>query len=98
MARLKATALQPGNVSGKDHKTGFGMVNPVAALTAVLPSEAPGYKPQQPKELVTSPTPPRGIDWPPVIVALSGIGAGGALLALTLFIRNSVNRRRSSTI
>lgn len=94
MARLKATALQPGNVSGKDHKTGYGMVNPVAALTAVLPSEAKGYTKPQPKDIIISPTPPRGIDWPPVIVALSGIGIGGVLLALTVFIRNSANRRR----
>jgi membrane-anchored mycosin MYCP len=94
MARLKATALHPGNVSGKDNKVGYGMVNPVAALTAVLPSEAKGFQKPQPKELDTHVTPPPGLDWPPIIVALSGIGIGGALLMLTLFVRNSLNRRR----
>ncbi|GGU63391.1 type VII secretion-associated serine protease mycosin [Lentzea flava] len=94
MNRLKATALHPGNVSGKDNKVGYGMINPVAALTAVLPSEANGFQKPQPKEMTTSVTPPPGIDWPPIIVALSGIGLGGALLMLTLFVRNSLNRKR----
>ncbi len=94
MDRLKATALHPGNVSGRDHKTGFGMVNPVAALTAVLPAESAGFRKDQPEELTTSVNPPPGLDWPPIIVALSGIGVGGALLMLTLIIRNSLNRRR----
>ncbi|MEU3650526.1 type VII secretion-associated serine protease mycosin [Lentzea sp. NPDC034063] len=97
MERLKATALHPGGVTGKDNKAGFGMINPVAALTAVLPAEAAGFKAQEPKELTTSVTPPQGLDWPPIIVALSGIGAGGILLALTLFVRNSLNRKRRST-
>ncbi|MFD4644090.1 type VII secretion-associated serine protease mycosin [Lentzea sp. NPDC058436] len=96
MERLKSTALHPGGLTGKDNKTGFGMVNPMAALTAVLPAEAAGFKPQQPREINTSVTPPPGLDWPPIIVALSGIGVGGLLLALTLFIRNSLNRKRGS--
>ncbi|KJK52692.1 hypothetical protein UK23_03265 [Lentzea aerocolonigenes] len=94
MNRLKATALNPGNVSGKDNKVGYGMINPVAALTAVLPAEAKGFQKPEPKEMNTTVTPPPGIDWPPIIVALSGIGLGVALLMLTLFVRNSVNRRR----
>lgn len=98
MDRLKATALHPGNVSGRDNKVGFGMVNPVAALTAVLPAEAAGFKPPQPKEMNTAVTPPPGLDWPPIIVALSGIGVGAALLMLTLFVRNSLNRKRTRQV
>ncbi|GHH35056.1 type VII secretion-associated serine protease [Lentzea cavernae] len=94
MNRLTATALHPGNVSGRDHKTGFGMVNPVAALTAVLPAESPGYQPPHPRELVTTVTPPPGLDEPPIIVALSGISIGFGLLMLTLLVRNAINRRR----
>ncbi|HEX7305474.1 type VII secretion-associated serine protease mycosin, partial [Lentzea sp.] len=94
MNRLKATALHPGNTTGKDNKTGFGMVNPVAALTAVLPAESPGFQPAPPRELTTSVTPPPGLDWPPIVVALSGIGIGGLALALTLAVRNAVIRRR----
>ncbi|MCR3746400.1 type VII secretion-associated serine protease mycosin [Lentzea californiensis] len=98
MERLKVTALHPGNVSGKDNKVGFGMVNPVAALTAVLPAEAAGFKASDPKEMNTSVTPPQGLDWPPIIVALSGIGVGGALLMLTLVVRNSLNRKRRQPV
>lgn len=94
MDRLKATALHPGGVTGKDHKIGHGMVNPVAALTAVLPAEAAGFQPDRPKDLVTSVSPPPGLDWPPIIVALGGIGTGGALLVLTMIVRNTINRRR----
>jgi len=97
MDRLKATALHPGNVSGKDNKVGFGMINPVAALTAVLPAEAPGFQKPEPKAMNTAVTPPQGLDWPPIIVALGGIGLGGALLMLTLFIRNSLNRKRGKS-
>ncbi|SMC66657.1 type VII secretion-associated serine protease mycosin [Lentzea albidocapillata] len=94
MDRIKATALHPGNVSGKDNKIGFGMINPVAALTAVLPGESKGFQKEQSKEMNTAVTPPPGLDWPPIIVALSGIGAGGGLLLLTLIVRNSLNRKR----
>ncbi|MET9227880.1 type VII secretion-associated serine protease mycosin [Lentzea sp. NPDC003310] len=96
MARLKATALHPGNVSGRDHKTGFGMVNPVAALTAVLPAEAAGFEPPRPRDADTVVTAPPGLDWPPIVVALSGVGIGIALLLLTLVVRNSVTRRGSA--
>ncbi|WP_434452839.1 type VII secretion-associated serine protease mycosin [Lentzea sp. E54] len=97
MDRLKATALHPGGVTGKDNKVGFGMINPVAALTAVLPAESAGFSEEEPREINTSVTPPPGLDWPPIIVALSGIGVGGALLMLTLLVRNSINRRREKT-
>ena len=72
-------------------------VNPVAALTAVLPAEAPGFQKPEPKAMNTAVTPPQGLDWPPIIVALGGIGVGGALLMLTLFIRNSLNRKRGKS-
>ncbi|WP_439657550.1 type VII secretion-associated serine protease mycosin [Lentzea sp. HUAS TT2] len=94
MDRLKATALHPGNTSGRDHRIGYGMVNPVAALTAVLPSESTGFSSPPPRDLVTTISAPPDRDWPPIIAALSGISIGFGLLMLTLLVLNSINRRR----
>ncbi|USX55646.1 type VII secretion-associated serine protease mycosin [Lentzea sp. HUAS12] len=98
MDRLKATALHPGNVSGRDHRVGFGMVNPVAALTAVLPAESAGFPSPRQREILTTVTPPPGRDWPPVVVALSGVGIGFGLLMLTLLVLNSIERRRRAKL
>ncbi|WP_447004495.1 type VII secretion-associated serine protease mycosin [Saccharothrix isguenensis] len=95
MDRIKATAQHPGNPSGRDHKVGYGIVNPVAALTAELPSEREGAKPVSPKQLMTTLDPLDPPNNAPMIVALSGTGAGVGLLLLTLFIVHTVNRNRA---
>ncbi len=94
MDRIKATAQHPGNPGGRDHKVGAGMINPVAALTAELPSEK-GGKPAEPTQLMTNLDPLNPPDHTPLIVALSGTGAGVTLLLLTLFIVHTVNRNRA---
>ncbi|WP_367134877.1 type VII secretion-associated serine protease mycosin [Saccharothrix sp. HUAS TT1] len=95
MDRVKATAQHPGNPLGRDHKVGYGMINPVAALTAELPSERPGAKPVTPAPLMTDLGPLNPPSDTPMIVALSGTGAGVGLLLLTLFIVHTVNRNRA---
>ncbi|QFZ24872.1 type VII secretion-associated serine protease mycosin [Saccharothrix syringae] len=95
MDRIKATAQHPGNPTGRDRKVGFGMVNPVAALTAELPMERPGAKPAAPEQVMTSLDPLNPPDRTPMVVALSGTGAGVGLLLLTLFIVHTVNRNRA---
>jgi len=94
MDRVKATAQHPGNPSGRDHKVGAGMINPVAALTAELPSEQ-GAKAAPPTQLMTDLGPLNPPDRTPLIVAMSGTGAGVGLLLLTLFIVHTVNRNRA---
>ncbi|WP_285743207.1 type VII secretion-associated serine protease mycosin [Lentzea sp. NBRC 105346] len=94
MARLKATAQHPGNIDGRDHKVGHGMVNPVAALTAVIPAEQPGAVPVRPAPMITVVNAPPAKDWEPILWALGGSGAGFVLLLLTLFVMHTVNRRR----
>ncbi|RKT57723.1 type VII secretion-associated serine protease mycosin [Saccharothrix australiensis] len=94
MERVKATAQHPGNPGGRDHKVGAGMVNPVAALTAELPSEQ-GAQASAPPQLMTNLDPLNPPDHTPLIVALSGTGAGVGLLLLTLFIVHTVNRNRA---
>ncbi|NUT46881.1 MAG: type VII secretion-associated serine protease mycosin [Saccharothrix sp.] len=95
MDRIKATAQHPGNPSGRDHKVGYGMINPVAALTAELPSEQPGVKLTTPPPVLTDLGPLNPPSSTPVIVALSGTGAAVGLLLLTLFIVHTVNRNRA---
>lgn len=95
MDRIKATAQHPGNPNGRDHKVGYGMINPVAALTAELPFEQPGAKPVEPEQLMTNLGPLNPPSSTPMIVALSGTGAGVGLLLLTMFIVHTVNRNRA---
>lgn len=95
MERIKATAQHPGNPNGRDRKVGYGMINPVAALTAELPAEQAGAKPVEPEQVMTTLDPLNPPDRTPVVVALSGAGAGVGLLLLTLFIVHTVNRNRA---
>ncbi|XVS63915.1 type VII secretion-associated serine protease mycosin [Actinosynnema sp. CA-299493] len=95
MNRIKSTAQHPGNPNGRDHKVGYGMINPVAALTAELPLEEPGAKQETPDQLITNLGPLNPPSSTPMIVALSGTGAGVGLLLLTLFIVHTVNRNRA---
>ncbi|XVV03266.1 type VII secretion-associated serine protease mycosin [Actinosynnema sp. CA-248983] len=95
MNRIKATAQHPGNPGGRDNKVGAGMINPVAALTAELPSERKDFKPAQPTQLMTDLDPLNPPDSTPLIVALSGTVGGVGLLLLTLFIVHTVNRNRA---
>ncbi|MGM1059064.1 type VII secretion-associated serine protease mycosin [Saccharothrix sp. Mg75] len=95
MNRIKATAQHPGNPEGRDHKVGFGMINPVAALTAELRSEGEGGPAAQPTQLMTTLDPLNPPDNTPMVVALSGTGAAVGVLLLTLFVVHTVNRNRA---
>ncbi|GLZ30486.1 type VII secretion-associated serine protease [Lentzea sp. NBRC 105346] len=94
MYRLKATAQHPGNPNGRDNKIGHGMVNPIAALTAVIPSEKKGATPPKVAALTTQVNPPGQKNWKPMIVALAGTAIGVSMLLLTLFVMHTVNRNR----
>jgi membrane-anchored mycosin MYCP len=93
MHRIRATASHPAASGGRDSLVGYGMINPVAALTAFIPAE----ENIPPDEAVASPfdmPPPHKRDWTPVQVAMIGSGGGVLALLLTLFVVRTVRRNR----
>lgn len=96
MYRIKATASHPAATGGHDNRVGYGMINPVAALTAFLPTE----KNIPPDKAVTIPftmPPPDTRDWTPLTVAMIGTGGGIGILLLTLFVVHTTRRNRRDT-
>ncbi|MGH3900772.1 MAG: type VII secretion-associated serine protease mycosin [Pseudonocardiaceae bacterium] len=94
MRRIEQTAQHTAGPGGRSEELGYGMVDPVAALTAVLPEEQnSGPAPVQPAKLSGLQPPPS--DNPlPRTVALAGSAAALALLALTLLITHTLKRHR----
>jgi membrane-anchored mycosin MYCP len=93
MNRIKVTALHPAATGGRDSRVGYGMINPVAALTAMVPSEE-GISPDEPTSIAFQMPAPVTKDWTPATVALIGAAGGVALLLLTLFVVHTVRRNR----
>ncbi|HET9140683.1 type VII secretion-associated serine protease mycosin, partial [Actinophytocola sp.] len=94
--RITATASHPAAAGGRDNLVGYGMINPIAALTAMIPSEQ-GIAPDPPKPIALDMPAPVERDWTPATVALIGsLGGVGALL-LTLFIVHTIRRNRRDT-
>ncbi|MGH3886352.1 MAG: type VII secretion-associated serine protease mycosin [Pseudonocardiaceae bacterium] len=94
MHRIEQTAQHTAGPGGRSEELGYGMVDPVAALTTVLPEErdsAPA--PLQPATLAGLQPPPP--DNPlPRTVALAGSAAALGLLGLTLVINHTLKRHR----
>ncbi|EME60536.1 type VII secretion-associated serine protease mycosin [Amycolatopsis decaplanina] len=93
MTRIKATAQHPAAPGGRDNFVGFGVIDPIAALTAIVPSEADKAKPVQ---LPANLPPANDRDPAPMIVALAGTGGGLVALLVTLFVVHSVRRNRQT--
>ncbi|MER7858115.1 type VII secretion-associated serine protease mycosin [Amycolatopsis japonica] len=91
MTRIKETAQHPAAPGGRDNFVGFGVIDPIAALTAIVPSEADKAKPVQ---LPANLPPANDRDPAPMIVALAGTGGGLVALLVTLFVVHSVRRNR----
>ncbi|MBB5906139.1 type VII secretion-associated serine protease mycosin [Actinoalloteichus hymeniacidonis] len=91
--RLQQTAQHPGGLNGHSFGVGFGALNPVAALTEVLPEEH-GVQPPEPTQAMNDLPPIPPFDWTPTIVAVSGAGGGLVLLLVTLFIVRTVRHTR----
>jgi membrane-anchored mycosin MYCP len=96
MHRIEQTAQHTAGPGGRSEELGYGMVDPVAALTAVLPEEqGSGPAPVQPTKLSDLQPPPPDNPLPRTI-ALTGSAAALGLLALTLVVVQTVKRHRRS--
>ncbi|MBU3065388.1 type VII secretion-associated serine protease mycosin [Nocardia sp. NEAU-G5] len=87
--RIVRTAHAPGN--GHDDRIGAGLVDPVAALTAVLPAQSDA--PDRGHAIPAPPLPPRIDPWPRRI-AVGGTLACLALLAIVLAVSIPFRRER----
>lgn len=93
MHRIKSTASHPAANGGRDNLVGYGMINPVAALTQRIPAEH-GEEPDQAIDMPFEMPPPYERNWAPMQVAMIGAGGGVGLLLLTLFVVHTVRRNR----
>lgn len=91
--RIKETAQHPAAPGGRDNFVGYGVIDPVAALTQSLPSEVGNQAPIPPPQLAQLP-PSNDRSATPMIVALAGTGGGVVALLITLFVMRTVRRNR----
>ncbi|MFC4853277.1 type VII secretion-associated serine protease mycosin [Actinophytocola glycyrrhizae] len=96
MERIKVTASHPAAAGGRDNLVGYGMINPMAALTAFIPAEE-NIPPDKPVDVPFEMPPPYERDWTPMQVAMIGSGGGVGLLLLTLFVVRTTRRNRKET-
>lgn len=94
MNRIEKTAQHPGAVGGRDHRVGHGVINPMAALTSVIPGEG-NLAPAKDEELASELPPLNEADKTPMIVALAGSGGALVALGITLFVVHTVRRNRA---
>jgi membrane-anchored mycosin MYCP len=93
MNRIKQTASHPAATGGHNSVVGYGMINPVGALTAMIPAED-GIAEDEAVSMPFEVPPAQTRDWAPEQVAMIGAGGGVGLLLLTLFIVHTVRRNR----
>lgn len=93
MHRIKTTAAHPAAVDGHNSQVGYGMINPIGALTTMIPKEE-GIAADEAVDLPFKMPPPYEHNWTPMQVAMIGSGGGLGLLLLTLFILHTIRRNR----
>jgi membrane-anchored mycosin MYCP len=93
MARIKATASHPASTEGHNNQVGYGMIDPIGALTAKIPGQD-GISADAAVDTPFRMPPAQPRDWAPEKVAVIGSGGGLGLLLLTLFVVHTVRRQR----
>lgn len=92
VARIEATAQHPTGAGDRNNQVGYGIIDPVAALTASIPGQ--NNVPAVSNSTIKPVLPMAAVkDWTPVRVAMIGTAAGVVLLLGTLFVVRTVRRR-----
>jgi membrane-anchored mycosin MYCP len=91
--RIEETAQHPAAPGGRDSFVGYGVIDPVAALTQSLPSEVGNLAPIPGPQVAQLP-PANDHSSTPMIVALAGTGGGLVALMITLFVMRTIRRNR----
>ncbi|MEV4728980.1 type VII secretion-associated serine protease mycosin [Saccharopolyspora sp. NPDC049426] len=94
MERIKTTALHPGGVNGRNDIVGYGMIDPTAAMQDVVPAEHGKQAPPK-KQTRLAADALQQKDFPAIIVAIGGAGAGIAGIVFTAFLANAVRSVRA---
>jgi membrane-anchored mycosin MYCP len=94
MHRIEMTAQHPGTPSGRNNQVGYGMIDPVAALTAVIPGEPNSPAVAKANQIPSDVGVAQVKSLSPVMYAMYGTLIGVALLLITLFVVHAVNRSR----
>lgn len=94
MHRIEMTAQHPGTPSGRNNQVGYGMIDPVAALTAVVPGEPNSPAAAKATQIPTDVGVAEVKSLSPVMFAMYGTLIGVALLLITLFVVHATNRAR----
>ncbi|MEV6608265.1 type VII secretion-associated serine protease mycosin [Kutzneria sp. NPDC051319] len=94
MRRIEMTAQHPGTPSGRNNQVGYGMVDPVAALTAVVPGEPNAPATAKAASIPSDVGVAEVKSLSPMMWAMYGTLIGVALLLITLFLVHATNRAR----
>lgn len=93
MARIKTSASHPSATGGRNNQVGYGMINPLAALTMYMPAEH-GVQPTAGQQMIQTMPPLHTKNWTPMLVALIGTAAAIGGLGVTLFVVHTIRRNR----
>ena len=94
MYRIEETAQHPSGPQGRDNQVGYGLVDPVAALTASIPGQNGVPMPQATRVKVQVPNSGEDDALPMRVALIGSAGAAVVLLLLYFFLRAGVSRRR----
>jgi membrane-anchored mycosin MYCP len=93
ISRIEQTAQHPSGPDGRNNQVGYGIVDPIAALTDSLPGQN-GVPPTRSHSIPAALPEPPAKDWTPTRVALIGTAVAVSLFLTTLFVVRTMQRRR----